>query len=531
MPCRAAPSTPRLISFALALAPLAASSCGAPDTGAGASAPERAARASTQEPRPASLPRTIQARSPWLDAAAADAPLRPKELGPLAAAHVDAAGRILGRALVSNRALETLEELCDDCGARLSGSDNAERAVAWCLERLKRDGFENVRAEKVMVPRWVRGDCRISMTAPRAQHLEACALGGSVGTGAAPLVAPVIATESLESLQQLPPADVVGKIVLFTRRMEREGGERAGYGPTVSIRGGGAIAAAKLGARGVLIRSVGTGDARLVHTGAMRYEEGVAKIPAAAISAEDTEMIARLLARGVAVEASLELGCETQGDVESANVVAELVGRERPEEVVVIGGHLDSWDLGLGAIDDGAGVVICWESVRLMKELGLRPRRTIRLVFFMNEENGLRGGDGYAAQHAADAERHVAAIESDGGAGRPSGFGCTSTDADLERVRQVGSLLQGIGAGGVRAGGGGADVSPLRRLGVPTLGLNQDSRWYFDYHHTPADTPDKVDPHELALNVAAMGVMAWSLAEMEPRLAPFPPPEPAAEGR
>ncbi len=468
-----------------------------------------------------------QAESPWLDDKNLGEPLRPGDVPPLAAPHLDAAARIVGRALVSNRALETLEQLCDDCGARLSGSDNAARAVAWCLERLKRDGFENVRAEKVMVPRWVRGGCRVSMSAPRPQEMHACALGGSVGTGGKALVAPVVATESLETLQQLAPAAVAGRIVLLTRRMER-GSKETGYGPTVSIRGGGAIAAAKLGAVGVMIRSVGTGNARLVHTGAMRYDESVPKIPAVALSAEDSEMIERLLARGVAVEASLELGCETRGEVESANVVAELAGREKPEEIVVIGGHLDSWDLGLGAIDDGAGVVICWEAMRLLKELGLRPRRTIRLVLFMNEENGLRGGEGYAAQHADEAARHVAAIESDGGAGRPSGFGCTSSESDLARVQQLGTLLRGIGAGDVRSGGGGADVSPLRKFGVPTLGLNQDSRWYFDYHHTPADTPDKVDAHELALNVAAMGVMAFVLAEMEPRLAPAPPP--AASG-
>ena len=471
-------------------------------------------------------PKPSQAESPWLDDKNLGSPLREKEVPEIAAPFIDVAARILGRALVSNRAMTTLEELCDDCGPRLSGSPNAEHSVAWCLERLERDGFDNVRAEKVLVPKWVRGACKVAMTAPREQELVAIALGGSVGTGGAAVVAPLIATESLESLQKLAPADVAGKVVLFTRRMARSGGEKAGYGATVSIRSRGAIAAAKLGAVGVMIRSVGTGNARLVHTGSVNYDEAVPKIPAVAISAEDAEMFERLLARAIPVQASLDLGCETLADVESANVVAEVLGRERPEEIVLIGAHLDSWDVGLGAIDDGAGIVICWEAGRIVKELVPRPRRTIRLVFFMNEENGLAGGEGYAEQHAGEVSRHVAAIESDGGAGRPLGFGCTSGESDLARVQQLGALLRGIGAGNVRAGGGGADISPLRRRGVPTLGLNQDSNWYFDYHHTPADTPDKVDPHELALNVAAMGVMAYALAEMEPRLAPLPPPPP-----
>ena len=477
-----------------------------------------------QRPQAAPPAPPSQAESPWLDDKNLGVPLRSAEAASLPPALLDAATRLAGRALVSNRAAETLEELCDDVGARLSGSDNASHAVEWCVARLKRDGFENVRAEKVMVPRWVRGRCEAAMTSPRAQPMEACALGGSVGTGGKALVAEVVATESLETLAKLPPEQVAGKIVLLTRKMTRDPGERAGYGATVSIRTNGANAAGKLGAVGVMIRSVGTGNARVVHTGAMHYDEGVPKIPAVALSAEDTEMLERLLARGQKVAVSLELGCETQGDVESANVVAELRGREKADELVVLGGHLDSWDLGLGAIDDGAGVVIAWEAVRLMKELELRPRRTLRVVFWMNEENGLRGGTGYAEQHAAEAGKHVVAIESDGGAGRPTGFGLTCAEADLPRVQALGALLRGLGCGNVRAGGGGADIGPLRKLDVPTMSLNQDARWYFDYHHTPADTPDKVDPHELALNVAALAVMSFALAEMEPRLAPFPPP-------
>ncbi len=472
-----------------------------------------------------------KAESPWLDDQNLGSPLRSDELPPLAGALVDAASRLVGRALIANRAMETLEQLCDDCGPRLSGSAGADLAVAWCLDRLARDGFSNVHAERVMVPRWVRGHCRVTMDQPREQELVACALGGSVGTGGKTLRGEVIATPSLESLAQLAAADVRGKIVLLTRKMERDGGAETGYGPTVSIRGGGASAAAKLGAIAVLIRSVGTGNARLPHTGAMRYEDGVARIPAVALSAEDAEMLDRLVARGRPVEVALDLGCETLPDIESANVVAELPGREKPEEIVLVGGHLDSWDLGTGALDDGAGCVIAWEALRLIREAGLRPQRTLRLVLFMNEENGVRGGDGYFADHRDESALHVAAIEADSGSGRPLGFGCTASDGDLARVTQVGALLRGIGAGAVGKGGGGVDIAPLRAAGVPTLGLRQDGHWYFDYHHTAADTPDKADPHELALNVAAMAVMAYALAELEPRLANFPAADPPRSRR
>jgi carboxypeptidase Q len=235
-------------------------------------------------------------------------------------------------------------------------------------------------------------------------------------------------------------------------------------------------------------------------------------------------MLERLLARGSDVKVTIETTCEMQNNVESANVVADLPGREKQDEIVLLSGHLDSWDLASGAIDDGAGCVISWEAARLMHELKLRPRRTIRVVLWMSEENGSAGAKAYAIQHEAEAGRHVVAFEADSGAGRPHGFGLTCADADLPRVQALAPLLRGLGCGVVTKGGGGADVSQLRRLAIPTMGLSQDDHWYFDYHHTPADTPDKVDPHELALNVAALSVMSYALAEMEPRLAPFPAP-------
>lgn len=465
----------------------------------------------------------IHAESPWLDDQNLGTPLRTAEAAKLPPELLDAASRLAGRALLSNRAMETLEELCDDVGARLSGSAEANHAVEWCVARLKKDGFENAHAEKATVPHWVRGRCEAAMTSPRLQPMHACALGGSVGTGGKPLVASVVATESLESLAKLSREQVDGRIVLFTRRMTRDGGEASGYGATVSIRGRGASAAAKLGAVGVMIRSVGTANARLPHTGNMSYEEGITRIPAIALSAEDAEMIDRLLARGIEVKASFETTCAMEGEVESANVVADLPGREKPDEIVLLSGHLDSWDLASGAIDDGAGCVIAWEAARLMRELGIKPRRTIRIVLWMSEENGSSGAKAYATQHEAEAGKHVVAIEADSGAGRPLAFGLTCAEPDLARVQALAPLVRGLGCGTVKKGGGGADVGQLRRLAIPTMGLNQDDYWYFDYHHTPADTPDKVDPHELSLNVAAMAVMAYAIADLEPRLAPAPP--------
>jgi len=469
------------------------------------------------------LAQQIHGESPWVNDQNLGDPLRSAEAAQLPPELLDAASRLASRALLSNRAMETLEELCDDVGARLSGSAEANHAVDWCIARMKRDGFENVHAEKALVPHWVRGRCDAAMTSPRPQPMHACALGGSVGTGGKPLVASVVMTESLDSLAKLTREQVAGKIVLLTRRMTRDGGEASGYGPTVTIRGRGASAAAKLGAVGVMIRSVGTANARLPHTGNMNYEEGVPKIPAIALAAEDAEMVERLLARGTDVKVSMESTCEMEGDVESANVVADLIGREKPDEIVLLSGHLDSWDLASGAIDDGAGCVISWEAARLMHELKLRPRRTIRVVLWMSEENGSAGAKAYAVQHEAEAGKHVVAFEADSGAGRPQGFGLTCADQDLPRVQALAPLLRGLGCGAVTKGGGGADVGQLRRLAIPTMGLSQDDHWYFDYHHTTADTPDKVDPHEMSLNVAAMAVMAYAVADLEPRLAAAPP--------
>ncbi|MBI1849869.1 MAG: M20/M25/M40 family metallo-hydrolase [Planctomycetes bacterium] len=449
--------------------------------------------------------------------------------GPTTADYLDAASRIVGREMVDGQAFARLRYLTDHIGPRLSGSPQANLAVEWAVKRFTEDGIV-ARAERVMAPHWVRGDESAAILAPASQRLHAVALGGSIPTPTGGITGQVVEVSSFDELHALGDR-VKGKIVLYNKAMTREGeftapGSGTGYGAVVPMRHGGAIEAAKQGAVGALIRSLGTADYRLPHTGAMAYDDNVTKIPFAAITAEDAELIHRLLEDGGPVTVSYALGCQTLPDVPSANVVAEIVGSEKPDEVVVIGGHLDSWDLGTGAIDDGAGCAIVMEAMRLIHVLDLKPRRTIRAVLFMNEENGLAGGKAYATDHRSELAKHVAAIESDSGAARPVGFGISGGAGAEERVREIASLVKSFGAGDVKKGGGGADISPMRDAGVPFLSLRQEGTHYFDYHHTPADTLDKVDPFELSQNAAAMAVMAYVLADMPDTLARQEPESP-----
>jgi carboxypeptidase Q len=331
-------------------------------------------------------------------------------------------------------------------------------------------------------------------------------LGGSVGTPPGGIRGEVVVVGSFEELERRAD-EARGRIVLFDAPF-------TSYGETVQYRSGGAVAAARAGAVASLIRSVGPYGMQTPHTGGMAYEDGVPRIPHAAITLEDAELIRRLTDRGRRVEVHLRMEAKTLPDVPSRNVVAELVGRERPDEVVVLGGHIDSWDVGQGAMDDGGGSVAAWEAVRLLNDLGLRPRRTLRVVLWTNEENGLRGGTGYRDQHADELDDHVLAIESDSGVFDPLGFGFTGSDAAFEIVRAIGGLLEPIGADEITRGGGGADIGPIMERGVPGMGLQVDGTRYFWYHHTHADTLDKLDPDELARCVAAMAVMAWVVAEL-----------------
>lgn len=427
---------------------------------------------------------------------------------PIADRYREAADRLIDAATRDSAAWQRIALLSDTFGPRFSGTPALERAIDWVLAEMKRDGLDNVRGEPVMVPRWVRGEESARLVQPRAARLHLLGLGGSVGTPGRGITAEVLVVSSFEDLAA-KAAQARGKIVLFDVPF-------TSYGQTVAYRGRGAIEAAKVGAVASLIRAVGPFGMQTPHTGSMQYDTtgAVAKIPGAALSMEDAMMLHRMQDRGARIVVTLVMGARTLPDAPSRNVVAELVGSERPDEVVVFGGHIDSWDVGTGAMDDGGGVVAAWEAVRLMKALGLRPRRTVRVVGWTNEENGLRGGNAYRDQHRAALGKHVLAIESDGGVFKPLGFGFTGSDSARAIVRQVATLLDRIGAGRIGAQGGGADIGPVMREGVPGMGLEVDGTRYFWYHHSEADTPDKLDPRDVALSVATMAVMAYVIADL-----------------
>jgi Zn-dependent M28 family amino/carboxypeptidase len=426
------------------------------------------------------------------------------------------ADRLVTAALGNTRAYETLSYLTDEIGPRPSGSANAARAVKWTSEQFRAWGID-VRTEKVTVPHWVRGEEQASLVSHNDQKIVLTALGGSVATPAAGITADVIEVSSFDELKQLG-TKVKGKIVYYNNPMDLELVKARhafeAYSRAVIYRGSGASRAAEYGAVAALIRSVGSASLRTPHTGAMRYDAKQPKIPAAAMTIEDAELVHRLIARGDRVRMHVTLTPKTLPDVESANVIAEIRGSEHPEEIVLIGGHLDSWDLGTGAIDDGSGVAMVMETLRLIKESGLHPKRTIRAVLFMNEENGLNGGRAYFASHKS--EKHVAAIETDAGAAAPTGFNTTLKGDALEAMNTRTKVLDRVGAHRFEfAAETGADTSFLIESGVTGFGLIPDPLHYFDYHHTPADTLDKVDPKELAQDTAAVAALAWTISNDE----------------
>jgi len=416
------------------------------------------------------------------------------------------------RALADNRAIALLQGLLDAAPKRLSGSPGYEAAVQWGLATMREIGLEHVRAEPVLVPCWMRGVETAQVVG--GMPLRICALGGSIATPAGGIEAEVVEVRSFEQLQALGE-QARGKIVFFNRPMPRALRRTgAAYGEAVPQRSNGAIEAGKVGAIGAIVRSMTTTIDGFPHTGAMHYDDAVPKVPAAAVATADAEALAALLKNGP-VRVRFELGCETRPDVMSASVVGELRGSERPDEIVVIGGHLDAWDLGRGAHDDGTGIAHVLEAVRLLQACGIRPKRTIRVVLFANEENGLRGGEAYAKQHAADLGKHVAAIESDGGGFSPVGFSSSLRGAEAEAVRALFAPLQELGAGVFvpGAGSGGADIAPLHRAGVPCFGLWVDGQRYFDYHHTAQDDLPMVNERELALGAAVVAYAASVLAD------------------
>jgi carboxypeptidase Q len=421
------------------------------------------------------------------------------------------AARLVGEAVSSTFAWQRLAVLTDTIGNRLSGSASLDRAIAWAMDEMKRDGLENVHSERAMVPHWVRGGESAEVVEPAHHRIAMLGLGNSVGTPREGVEAEVIAVRSFEELETRATA-ARGRIVLFNAAFTN-------YGETVRFRSAGPSRAASYGAVAALVRSIGPDGFRTPHTGALQYSNAAPKIPAAAVSAEDADRLQRMTDRGGRVVVRLKMEAHFEPDAVSANVVGELKGREKPDEVVVVSGHLDSWDVGAGASDDGGGCIVTWEALRLMKVLNLRPRRTVRVVLWTNEENGGRGGLAYRDQHRAELANHVLMLESDSGVFRPLGFGFSGSDAARETVRAIASLLVGIGATQVLNGGGGADIGPsVQEAHIPAMSLDVDGSKYFSIHHTEADTVDKIDPVEMARCAAAVAVMAYVVADLPQRL-------------
>jgi hypothetical protein len=421
----------------------------------------------------------------------------------------ETAGKLIDAALADNGGMEKLSYLCDRIGNRLSGSPGLEKAIVWAAAQMKQDGLVNVVTPPVKVPHWVRGNESASLVEPVTKPLNILGLGGSIATPKKGITAEVVPVSSFEELDKKGKA-IEGKIVLLNVPYE-------GYARTVTYRTTGASRAARLGAVAMLVRSITPTSLQSPHTGALEYTPGIQKIPAAAVTLEDATLIQRLVDAGNNVVAHLEMEARTLPDAESANVIGEIPGREKPEEIVVIGGHIDSWDVGAGAQDDGSGIITALEAAYLIKKLGLQPRRTLRVVFWTNEENGGMGGEAYRDWVGDQVKNHVAAIEMDGGAEKPAGFGISGRSdmqGMLARVREIGKLLDRIDAGSIQPGGGGADISPLMRDGVPGLAVRTVGTHYFDWHHTRADTIDKVKLEDLRSNIAAMAVMAYVLADM-----------------
>jgi carboxypeptidase Q len=420
------------------------------------------------------------------------------------------AARLIGESLGSRFAWERLALLGDTFGPRLSGSENLADAITWALEEMKMDGLENVRAEPVRIPHWVRGRESAEIVSPRRHTLVMLGLGNSVGTPPSGLEAEVLVVGSFQELDAAA-SRVKGRIVLFNVPF-------TAYGETVQYRTAGPSRAAALGAIAVLLRSVGPPGLRTPHTGALRYVDGQPRIPAAAITVEDAERLQRMQDRGTTVRVRLMMEAQFLPDADSANVVGEITGRELPDEVVVVGGHFDSWDVGTGSTDDGGGCIVTWEALRLMKKLNLRPRRTVRVVLWTNEENGLRGAQAYLERYRTQLDKHVLMLESDGGVFRPTGFGFTGSDAARRRVQEIARLLRGIQADRIGPSGGGADIGPSVEAGrIPAMSLEVDGN-YFLIHHTPADTVDKIDPMDMSRAAAAIAVMTYVVADMPERL-------------
>lgn len=421
---------------------------------------------------------------------------------------------LLDKGMWSTPAYDLLRDLVKAAPHRLSGSKGAATAVAWMTSEMNVLQFDSVRQEAVMVPRWERGKIeRADIVGRPSYRLEVCALGGSVPTPRGGLTAEVVEVHSLQEARALGSRGK-GKIVFFNRPMDaREVDTFNAYEGAVDQRGEGADAAASVGGVAALVRSVSLRPDRVPHTGAMSYAKDVPEVPAAAISIMDADTLSARLKRTPSLRVRLRLDCRTLPDVPSANVLGEIVGTEKPRDIIVVGGHLDCWDKGEGAVDDGSGCVQALEALRLIKALGLHPKRTIRAVAFMNEENGSRGGKAYAADPARKGEHQVAAIESDRGCFAPTGFSVDCDSALFQRTERWKPFFKELQAGEWSQGFSGVDILPTVRQGVPGFGLVVESQRYFDYHHSDNDLISAVNPRELELGAITEALLCYLIAQ------------------
>lgn len=432
--------------------------------------------------------------------------------------HAQTFKRIYDEVLKNGHCYQTLDYLANNIGARLSGSPQAEKAVSYMFAKMNSYGFDTVFLQPVMVPHWVRGAKEEAFVAKGRQKFDVriCALGGSVATPITGIDAEVIEVKSLAELKELGKARIQGKIVFFNRPMDPTLiSTGAAYGGAGDQRYSGPTQAAKYGAVGAVVRSLTLANDDVPHTGMTSYNDSFPKIPACAISIKGADALSNLIKTKTdgQVRMFFKQNCETLPDVLSYNVIAEIKGSELPNEIIIVGGHLDSWDVGQGAHDDGAGCVQSIEAIRLIKHLGLIPKRTLRAVLFMNEENGARGGVEYARVAALDTKnKHIAAIESDAGGFTPRAFGVEDTNY-VNILKKWEPIYKPYGIDEIKHGWGGTDIGPLKKQGTILIGYMPDSQRYFDYHHTEIDTFDKVNKRELELGAGAMSTLMWLLSE------------------
>ncbi|MBM3186284.1 MAG: M20/M25/M40 family metallo-hydrolase [Bacteroidetes bacterium] len=423
--------------------------------------------------------------------------------------------KIYDEALLRGKAYEDLRQLCKDVGPRLSGSSEAQMAVEWSERKMKSYGFDKVYLQEIKVPHWERGtkeSAWLRLENGELIKLHLLALGGSIGTNGL-LSGEVVEFKSLDELKSAKKNQVEGKIVFLNQPMDAAQIQTfKAYGLCYGIRGNGAVEAGKMGAKAVVIRSLGLPVDEHPHTGSMHYEENVTRIPAGALSTKDADLLSKILKEGK-TELVLEMDCRNFPDAVSYNVIAEIKGTEFQNEIITFGGHLDSWDAGEGAHDDGAGVIHCLEALRILKELKYKPKHTLRVVFFMNEENGNMGGKSYATWVKEKGEKHIAALESDRGGFAPRGFGCDGTDSQVTFLQSLAPNFKNYDLHVFEKGYGGVDIGPLKESfpGIPLFGFVPDSQRYFDFHHAPSDVFENVNKRELELGAAAIASFVYLL--------------------